>query len=134
MREIFEFLCVDSGYVPPKLQTRYQAGATAIRIDALRSPSDLQKKLVQKPGVRSLWRLVPHGAQRRVILALREANYRFDLWNKRRMVSEGLEASPEALARLRAHYEEDRMLLESLLERAVPWAGGGRADVKEISA
>jgi hypothetical protein len=57
-----------------------------------------------------------------VILALREANYRFDLWNRRGRGSDRLEPSPETLARLRAHYEEDRVLLEELIGKSVPSA------------
>ena len=45
------------------------------------------------------------------MLALREVNYRFELWNRRGGVYDRFEASAETLARLRAHYEEDRVLL-----------------------
>ena len=121
MRKLFAFVGVDPAFVPQSLVTHHRAGATSPRIGWLRSPSVLQKELVRKPGVRSLWRLLPVGAQRRVILALREANYRFELWNGRGRKSERFEASPETLARLRVHYEGDRVLLEQLIGKPVPW-------------
>jgi hypothetical protein len=121
MCKLFALVGVDPAFVPQSLATRHRAGATSPRIGWLRSPSELQKKLVCQPGVRSLWRLLPIGAQRRVILALREANYRFELWNGRGRKSERFDVSPETLARLRVHYEEDGVLLEQLIGKPVPW-------------
>jgi hypothetical protein len=121
MREVFEFLSVDPNHMPRGLTTRFQEGAAAHRVGWLRSPSDLQKRLIRQPGVRSLWGVVPDRARRRVTLALREANYRFDLWNRRGGGSDHVDARAETLARLRGHYEEDRVLLERLIGKPVPW-------------
>jgi Sulfotransferase domain len=121
MRGLFDFLDVDRTFVPSNLGNRYMQAAASRRIGWLQSPSDLQKRLIRQPGVRSLWRMLPPGMQRRVELRLREVNYRFDQWNRR--APNPLEASNESLVRLRAHYEPDRALLEQLIGRPVPWGG-----------
>ena len=64
------------------------------------------------------------------MLGMREANYRFVLWNRRRPARDRLEASAETLARLRAHYEADRALLEELIAKPVPWRAATPSDAE----
>ena len=45
----------------------------------------------------------------------------FQLWNRHGDGFNRREASPELLDRLGAHYEEDRLLLEELIGKPVPW-------------
>jgi len=121
MRDLFSFLGVDTDFMPQALGARYRAGAASPKIGWLRSPSDLQKSLVRQPFVRSIWQRLPASLQQRVIRSLREANYRYDLWNRRERRSNPHAPSVETLAMLRAHYENDRVLLEELIGRPVPW-------------
>ena len=123
MRDLFSFLGVGTDFVPQSLGAQYRKGGASPKIGWLRSPSDLQKTLVRQPVVRSIWRRMPANLQQRVIRRLREVNYRYDLWNRRERGSDSLGPSAETLAMLRAHYENDRPLLEELIGRPVPWRG-----------
>ena len=122
MRDLFSFLGVDTDFVPQGLGARYRAGAASPKVGWLRSPSDLQKALVRQPVVRSIWRRLPASLQQRVIRRLREANYRFDLWNRRERRSDSLAPSAETLAMLRAHYENDRAAARGVDRPARPLA------------
>ena len=123
MRDLFGFLGVDADFMPQGLGARHRAGAASPKIRWLRSPSDVQKTVVRQPVVRSIWRRLPANLQQRAIRRLREANYRYDLWNRRERRSDSHAPSAETLALLRAHYENDRVLLEELIGRPVPWPG-----------
>jgi hypothetical protein len=111
-----------------RASARYREAAGSPRLGWLRAPSDLQKKLIRQPGLRSAWRRLSPSLQQRVIRLLREANYRFDLWNRRGAGPSPIVPSAETLAALRTHYEGDRPLLEELIGRPVPWASGDRID------
>lgn len=119
MRELFGFLGVDRSFAPPNLGVRYREGGGSRRVKWLGSPSSIEKRLVGWPGVRSIWRAIPARTQRRVEARLREVNYRIDLWNRRGR--DPLVASPDTLARLREHYEQDRAVLERLIGKPVAW-------------
>jgi hypothetical protein len=121
IRELFDHLDIDTGVVPANLKTRYREGATSRRIGWLPKPAVVERKLAGQAWARSLWHLLPPRIRGRVLLRSREANYRFLLWNRGGGAFDRHEVSVETLARLRAHYEPDRQLLEELIGRPVPW-------------
>jgi hypothetical protein len=125
MGALFDFLEIDARFRPSNLGTRYRTGGGSTRFAWLPSPQNVEQDLARRSWARRLWRLVPATARERLITRLRVANYRFELWNKRGRPFEGSEASPETLARLRAHYEADRVQLEALIGKPVPWRGDG---------
>ena len=127
MRELFDYLGIDPGVVPADLETRYRVGATSRRIKWLPRPEKLERKLAGQAWARSVWHLLPPRIQTRLLLRSREANYRFVLWNRGGRAFDRREVSSETLARLRAHYEADRHVLEELIERPVPWSPATRA-------
>ena len=119
MQRLFGYLDVDPSFVPAHLGRRYRKAAASRRIRS--SPGELERKLARQSWVRALWRLLPPGIQRSAVRRSGVANYRFELWNRRGGGFNRREASPEILDRLRAHYEEDRILLEELIGKPVPW-------------
>jgi len=121
IRELFRYLDVDGDFVPPKLHARYRQAASAKRIGWLPSPAEVERKVARQDWARSLWRRLPAQVQTRALMGSREANYRFRLWNRSGVPFDRHEASPETLERLRAHYEEDRRLLEEVIGKRVPW-------------
>ena len=121
MHEIFDYLRVDPSVVPANLETHYRAGATSRRIEWLPKPAVVERKLAGQAWARSLWHLLPPRIQARLLVRSREANYRFLLWNRGGGAFDRREVSVETLARLRAHYEADRQLLEALIGQPVPW-------------
>jgi hypothetical protein len=125
MARLFGFLGVDPEFVPPTLQTRYREGALAPRFAWLPSPRELELKLATLSGLRFAWRRLPVRVRKRILLRMRLFDFRLGVWNRRRRGSNRLEASAETRTRLRAHYEADRVLLESLIGRPVPWVGDG---------
>jgi hypothetical protein len=127
IRELYGYLDVDRDFVPAKLHTRYRQAASSKRIGWLPSPAELERTLARQSWARSLWRRLPTDLQSRALLRSRQANYRFRLWNRGGAPFDRHEASPEALERLRGHYEQDRPLLEEVIGKPVPW-GGASAD------
>ena len=120
MQGLFEYLDVDPSFVPAHLGRRYRQAAASPRIRSS-LPGELERKLARQSWARALWRLLPPGIQRRAVRRSSEASYRFELWNRRGGGFNRREASPELLDRLGAHYEEDRLLLEELIGKPVPW-------------
>ena len=121
MRRLFEYLGVDRSFVPARLRRRYRQAAASPRIGRLPSPAALERKLARQRWARALWRLLPPGVQTRALLRSRGAGYRLQLWNRRGGGFNRREASPEVLDLLDAHYAEDRILLEELIGKPVPW-------------
>ena len=77
---------------------------------------------------RALWRSLSTAAQTRALMLSRRANYRVRLWNAGAGSAFGCEAaSTETLDLLRAHYEKDRVLLEELIGKPVPWGAPAAA-------
>ena len=127
MQELFGHLNVDRDVVPANLGTRYRRGATSRRIKWLPRPEKLERQLAGLAWARSLWHLLPRRIQGRVLLRSREVNYRLSLWNRGGGAFDQGEVSVETLARLRAHYQPDRLMLEELIGRSVPWRPATRA-------
>ena len=121
MTWLYGFLGVDREFVPPALQIRYREGALAPRFAWLPSPRELELRLATMSVLRSVWRRLPVRTRKRILLRMRLLDFRLGVWNRRG--SDRLEATTETLGRLRAHYEADRELLESLIGRPVPWRG-----------
>jgi hypothetical protein len=121
MRELFAYLGVDPGFVPADLETRHLRGAGSRRIRWLPDPAQLERRLAGQRWARALWRSLSTAAQTRALLLSRRANYRVRLWNAGGSAFSREEASTETLDLLRAHYEKDRVLLEELIGKPVPW-------------
>ena len=126
-RELFDHLGVDRDVVLANLGTRYRVGATSRRITWLPQPAKLERGLASQAWARSVWHLLPPRIQGRILLRSRETNYRYVLWNRRGRPFDAHAVSAETLARLRAHYEADRQVLEELIGRPVPWRPATRA-------
>jgi hypothetical protein len=121
MAELFGYLGVDRDFVPNGLDKRYRQGATSLRIGWLPSPWKLEKSLARQRWARALWRRLPARVQSGALMQSRRANYRFLLWNQGGRPFDRSDASPATLQRLQAHYERDRVLLEELIGKPVPW-------------
>ena len=121
MRTLFDHLGVDPDVIPDNLGIRYHVGAGSRRIKWLPQPARLERILAGQAWARSLWHKIPDRVQARLLLRSRVAHYRYFLWNRRGDAFDQREVSAETLARLRAHYEPDRLLLEELIGRSVPW-------------
>ena len=120
MERLFRYLEVPR-FVPPALQTRCRQGALSPRsVGCLR-------RWVWNCGSRAvvgtfaLAAAATEGPET-ASSAHAQLRYRFGLWNMRPGDSERLEASGETVAWLRAHFESDRVLLEELIGKPVPWA------------
>ena len=118
----FAFLGVDPGFRPPNLGRRYNEGASNRRFAWL-DPTRWQRAAARSAALRSLWRWAPRSLRRRILNRFDLAAWRLFLWN-RAPADAGADpdpASPETLARLRAHYREDGRRLQALLGVAPPW-------------
>ena len=121
MVELFGYLGVDRDFVPDSLNKRYRQGATSTRIGWLPSPWKLEKTLARQRWARALWRRLPATVQSGALMRSRRANYRFLLWNQGGRPFDRRDASRATLQRLHAHYELDRVLLEEVIGKPVPW-------------
>jgi hypothetical protein len=123
MAELFGYLRVDRDFVPGSLDKRYRQGATAERIGWLPSPWKLEKALARQRWARTLWHRLPAAVQSGALMRSRRVNYRVLLWNQGGRPFDRRDASPATLQRLHAHYERDRLLLEEVIGKPVPWGG-----------
>jgi hypothetical protein len=120
---VFVFLGVDSEFVPPNLGQRYNEAAGRRRFAWL-DLARWQLAATRSAALRRLWRLAPGSLRLRVLKRFDVASKRLFLWNRVRIEGAGADpdpASAETLARLRAHYREDRGRLEDLLGLSLPW-------------
>ena len=125
LRRVFDFIGVDSEFVPEDLGVRYRVGSTKQRFRALGfqsplNPWSVQRAVTSNRAARSLWHGLPHSARRRVDRAYTRAAYEIDLWNRSSQQDTGA-ADQGTLERLRAHYESDARELTALIGREPPW-------------
>ena len=122
LRRIHRFLDVSPNIVPSNLDTRFRQGAAARRFSRL-NPSAVQAAVTHNWATRGMWHLLPATARRRIDRSFAHWSYELDLWNQRGEAPDAA-PSPGTLSRLRAHYEQDTVLLASVLEvnrSAIPW-------------
>ncbi len=106
VREAFEFLGVDPGYVPDNLGTVYHRGGARARVP-------LAFSLRRRSWARTTWHVLPAKVRRRLL-------YWFDQWNvKGDAAARPLE--PAVREKLIAHFASDVYLLTDLLGAQPPW-------------
>jgi hypothetical protein len=119
MRRTFEFLGVDSGFVPPNLGRRYREGSSRPRYAWL-DLGRLRRRLASIPVARRLWWSLPRGTRSTIERWFISARYQVRLWN-RQPAAVPPAPSPELLNALTHHYSEDTRLLFELIGEPVPW-------------
>lgn len=122
LRRIFEFLGVDSDFVPDNLGVRYLAASAGRRIQWL----DLyafQSAVSSNTLARGAWHAIPEKARHRLDAQFNNMNVRTRVWNRRPSAPPTPNASEtETDRRLRAHFEVDTALIADLLGVQPPWA------------
>ena len=114
LRSIFEFLGVDSTYVPPNLGAVYRKGGSRRRLPGLdyRHLKEVRFLRLFLP----VWHaLLPMKVRRRFW-------YWLDLWNVAPDKKSEQMPTPSVKERLATHYEADMKHLASLIGREVPWS------------
>ncbi len=108
IKDLFEFLGVDSDFRPKNLFTDYHKGGSKPRVKLL-TPEILNNL----PAVPLLWSLAPNNLRRRVNFGLNRWNIKPD--------ADALDKTSPAYKHLQAYYAEDTKLLEKLLGTKVHW-------------
>jgi hypothetical protein len=119
LAKIFDFVGVDSGFVPDNLHTQYRKGAASERIPGF-NLYEWQAELAGLRPARKLWRALPSGVRGRIDRTYRLMSYRTAMWNARRGVDE-VGVSPTTRDRLISHYRPDSEALADLVGRPAPW-------------
>jgi hypothetical protein len=112
LRELFRFLGVDDGHVPPNLGVRYQVRGTGRRIPALAAGPRIVRRT---PGLRHAWNALPEAARVRTRAGFRLLAHRLDQRKPVRDERMDERPSPELVERLRRHFGPDAELLERLV-------------------
>jgi hypothetical protein len=110
--ELFRFLGVGDGHVPPNLGVRYQVRGTGRRIPALGAAPRVVRRT---PGLRHVWNALPEAAQARARARLRRVAHRLDQRRPRRDERMDERPSAELIERMRRHFAPDAELLERLV-------------------
>jgi len=119
LARVFSFIGVDSGFMPPNIDTVYRLAATEARFP----PLDLyawQRVLAGSTPIRRLWHLLPNAIQERVDRGYSVAGYRTTMWNaKRNGAQENMSATTRAA--LIQHFLSDSQALGQLVGMDIPW-------------
>lgn len=119
LQRVFEFLGVDTDFVPANMGVRYRQAAIARRVPGLDLYA-LQQRLSRARSSRALWHSLPGGARPRIGRLYDRASFRVEMWNARRgQLSE--EMPGDIRRRLIAHFEPDSQALGSALGVTLPW-------------
>jgi hypothetical protein len=119
LARIFDFIGVQSDFIPENLNTRYRAAATKRRIPGL----DLyawQDAIAKSDLLRRIWHGLPDRLHRAVDQAYRVAGYRVAMWNARRGATEE-SMSIDAQTKLAEHFQADGQALGALTGLEIPW-------------
>lgn len=119
VRRIHEFLGVSPDYLPGNIGERYRQGADARRVGAF-GPEAGREAARRNKLARHLWTRTPERVRTRLHHGFERATYAYDLWNRRGDAGTR-EPSAEICDALRAHFAEDRKVLESLCPLTVSW-------------
>jgi hypothetical protein len=125
MKSLFEFIGVDSEFVPDNLGKHYHQSGAAPRMRWL----DLyrwQTAASSAPMIRGVWHGLPEPTRRRIDSRYRQMDYRVRLWNRRGWrrrgdVHRGV-PEQETNEMLAEHFKADAALLGELLGVPPPWA------------
>lgn len=121
MRTVFEFLDVDSEYVPDNLGTAYRPSGSRRRFRWL-NLSAAQKAAASSSAARRLWHALPERTRRRVDKQFDRLNYLTDLWNRRPGDTTPEAGDPRTIRALREHFEEDAHHLAEMFGDRPPWS------------
>jgi hypothetical protein len=119
VRDVLDFIGVDSAFVPPNLGRRYYEGSRKRRIPWL-DLSRLQENVSRDPTARRVWHLLPAPLRRRTAVSFEAAHYRVRMWNRVK-VQETETIDETVNAKLREHFSADTSKLAVLIGRDVPW-------------
>lgn len=117
--EVFDFVGVADDFVPSTIGTRFREAAVKERVPGLNLIA-WQARFARSRLVRTLWHALPDRSRGSIDHAYNVANYRVEMWNGWRGVSDE-DMSAEVHERLAAHYLADSEALAELLGRQVPW-------------
>ncbi len=128
VRRVWDFVGVDSGFVPDNLGKHYHESGTAPRLRWL----DLyrwQVAAASSPALRGAWHSIPEPTRRRIDTQYRRMNYRMRLWNRRgwhrRGNRPGVERDPQTDQLLAEHFKADAARLTELFGITPPWQANG---------
>jgi hypothetical protein len=116
VRRVFEFLGIDSAFVPDNLGVLYRQGGQRRRL-AWTDPYRVQSAATANAVVRWIWHHLPQALRLRADSAFNSLAYRIDLWN--RVTTGALTVDRVVETALRQHYAEDAVLLQRLPIAAV---------------
>jgi hypothetical protein len=117
--EIFSFLGVDAGFVPPNIGQRYRVGRDRPRHPVVNAGA-VQKAFANNTSIRRMWQRLPADTQHRVQYHAARLSYGIDLWNRSAAPATSAPL-PDVHDELRALYANDRSKLVSLIRREIPW-------------
>ena len=112
VRRVYEFIGAAPDFVPDNVGRRYRVGASSRRFSRL-TPERLQRALASNSMSRSAWHAMPTDARGYIDREFRRLAYRFDLWN-RRTTGSNVQVNALAVARVRAHFDEEHERLGEL--------------------
>jgi hypothetical protein len=136
---IHEFIGVRADFEPDNLGERYREKKVE-RVFSWASPSSwlsptspvspqgVQRALRHNPATRALWHAIPQDRQRRLRRPYERIANRAVHYNRRAPandVTANSEPSPETVARLREHYQQDADQLAALLGVTPSWLAAG---------
>ncbi len=119
LTELFEFIGVDSSFMPENAGTRYREAADEERIPGF-NLYNLQMRVAGNERAKTLWHSMPDPVRSRIDRAFTVMSYRVQMWNAKRGAS-GEEMSAASRDRLRAHFRGDGEKLAALVGEEVPW-------------
>lgn len=128
LRRLYEFLDVDSAFVPDNVGDRYRIGATERRVSWVRIPQ-ARRAVAQYEGAKTLWYRLPDRGRQALDSAYESIAYRVDLWNRRPGV-QVKQGDRRVDQQLREHFLPDAELLYKQFDVVPPWlAAWDRNDV-----
>lgn len=118
LTRIYEFLDIESDFMPDNLGTRYRVGGER-RYSWLRV-GEARRAVAHNQIAHSLWQALPDLVRHPIDRAYDRSVYAIDLWNRR--ASADLDVpSPAIQHRLRKHFAQDADRLTRLLGTPPPW-------------
>ena len=119
IRSVYEFLDVETTFVPDNLGTRYRTGGGARRVRWIDLDA-AQAAIAGNRAARSLWHFLPERTRRGIDTRFNRVNYLTDMWN-RRLGAVDPSGDDEPDRALHAHYRDDAERLRKLLGATPPW-------------
>lgn len=126
MQRIYGFIGVATDFVPANIEARYYVGTDRQQV-AWVDPQAIHDRLARVGPARLAWSVVPSRSKLRILTQWDRMAYSVNAWNRRAGPRSAPDApsapstAPSTIRRLRHHYAPDGNLLESLVDRALPW-------------